>query len=70
MTPGQPTADLIFDKIIAATAHAHAVVAESEEPELRAALAALSVFRGPGTVARDIIIKIICDELLNREGVQ
>lgn len=66
MTPGHPTADLIFEKIIAATSFAHAIVTDHDERELRAALAALSVFRGPGTVARDICITIIRDELLHR----
>ena len=68
MTPGQPLADLIFGAILGGTAHAHAVATECTDADLRKALAALSVFRGPGTFARDIAIALIREELTDREA--
>lgn len=66
MNPGHPMADLLFDYILNGTASAHAVMMECDTDELRRALAALSTFRGPGTIARDITIALIRDELEGR----
>lgn len=68
MTPGHPIADIIFDMLLPATASAYAVAREIETKELRHAMAALSVFRGPGTFARDVAMQVIRDELAKREG--
>lgn len=66
MNPGHPTADLLFNFILNGTASTHAVMMDCDTPELRNALAALSTFRGPGTIARDITIALIRDELESR----
>ena len=66
MTPGHPTADLILDFILNGTAAAHGVAMEQDERELRRALAALSVFNGPGTFARNVAIELIRSELSER----
>ena len=68
MTPGDPTADLLFECILSGTVRAHGVAMECEPDELRRALAALSTFRGPGTFARDVTIALIRDELAKRRA--
>jgi hypothetical protein len=68
MRPGQPLADIIFDAIAPGIAGAYAIAADHDDADLRKALAALSVLRGPGTVARDVAIALIRDELQHREG--
>lgn len=70
MTPGHPTADLIFEQLSGRVAIAFATVQDLPTADLRHALAALSVFRGPGTVARDVAMQIIRNELAEREGAQ
>jgi len=68
MRPGQPTADLVFTHILPAIASTYAILSETETCELRRALAALSTFKGPGTIARNIAMRMIRDELAEREG--
>lgn len=70
MTPGHPVADLIFKQLSVALFGTFATVRDLPTADLRHALAALSVFRGPGTVARDVAMQIIRDELAEREGTQ
>ena len=66
MNPGHPTADLLFNYILNGTAAAQAVMMDCNTKELQHALAALSTFRGRGTVARDITIALIRDALEGR----
>ena len=68
MTPGYPIANKIFEQLGDATTFSFAIVRETPTDDLRNALAALSVFKGPGTVARDFAIQIIRHELAEREG--
>ena len=66
MTPGHPTADLIFAPILKGCAGGYAIIRDTDTADLRRALAALSTFRGPGTVARDVAMQVIRDELAER----
>lgn len=66
MNPGHPTADLLFNYILNGTASAYAVMMDCDTRELRHALAALSTFRGPGSIARDITIALVRNELEDR----
>ena len=67
MESGNPQADMILQPLLQGVAHSYAIASDLDDATLRTALAALSVFRGPGQIAKNIAIELIRDELQARE---
>ncbi|ATX66942.1 hypothetical protein [Roseinatronobacter bogoriensis] len=66
MLTGNTPADCVFQPLLLGIAHSYGIVKDLDDASLRSAVAALSVFRGPGQIARNVAIDLIRDELQAR----